>query len=180
MALDFSKIIIIDLEATCWEKKKPKGAHHDIIEFGVAVLEIATGDILANEGLLVRPTSSEISPFCTELTTITPEMVADAPDFKTACTQLVEQFATKRHPWASFGAYDYNQLQRQCNREQVNFPLSMQHLNVKALFALQHQLKHPIGMAGVLKSLNLPLEGTHHRGIDDARNIARILHRLLN
>ncbi|MEL7250401.1 MAG: 3'-5' exonuclease [Bacteroidota bacterium] len=180
MALDFSKIIIIDLEATCWQKKKPKGVHHDVIEFGVAVLEVATGDILANEGLLVQPTSSEVSPFCTELTTITAEMVADAPDFKTACQQLGEQFNTKRHPWASFGAYDYNQLQRQCSREQVAFPLSAQHLNVKALFALKHGLQQPLGMAGVLQRLNLPLEGTHHRGIDDARNIAHILYRLLN
>ena len=180
MALDFRKIIIIDLEATCWQKKKPKGVHHDVIEFGVAVLEVATGKILANDGLLVKPTSSEVSPFCTELTTITPHMLADAPDFRTACQQLQERFQTKQHPWASFGAYDYNQLQRQCNREQVPFPLSAQHLNVKALFALRHQLKYPLGMAGVLDRLKLPLEGTHHRGIDDARNIAHILYRLLN
>ena len=179
MALDFSKIIVIDLEATCWQGKKPKGVHHDIIEFGVAVLEVATGKVLANDGILVKPTSSEVSPFCTELTTITPEMVADAPDFKTACQILIDHFQTKKHPWASFGAYDYNQMQRQCQREQVQLPVSAQHLNVKALFALRNQLKHPIGMAGVLKALALPLEGTHHRGIDDARNIAHILHRLL-
>ena len=40
MPLDFSKIIVIDLEATCWSGKKPKGSHHDVIEFGVAVLEV--------------------------------------------------------------------------------------------------------------------------------------------
>jgi len=50
---------------------------------------------------------------------------------------------------------------------------------VKALFALRHKLTRPVGMAQALKELGLPLEGTHHRGIDDARNIAHILHRLL-
>ncbi len=30
-------------------------------------------------------------------------------------------------------------------------------------------------MARALARLGIPLEGTHHRGIDDARNIARIL-----
>jgi inhibitor of KinA sporulation pathway (predicted exonuclease) len=30
-------------------------------------------------------------------------------------------------------------------------------------------------MAGALKYLNIELEGTHHRGKDDARNIAKIL-----
>jgi len=30
-------------------------------------------------------------------------------------------------------------------------------------------------MDGALRRVGLPLVGTHHRGIDDARNIARIL-----
>jgi inhibitor of KinA sporulation pathway (predicted exonuclease) len=30
-------------------------------------------------------------------------------------------------------------------------------------------------MAGALRQLGIPLAGTHHRGIDDARNIAKIL-----
>ncbi len=36
-----------------------------------------------------------------------------------------------------------------------------------------------MGMAGALKQLEIPLEGTHHRGIDDAWNIAEILTWLL-
>jgi inhibitor of KinA sporulation pathway (predicted exonuclease) len=30
-------------------------------------------------------------------------------------------------------------------------------------------------MAGALSELNIPLEGTHHRGVDDAKNIAKTL-----
>jgi inhibitor of KinA sporulation pathway (predicted exonuclease) len=30
-------------------------------------------------------------------------------------------------------------------------------------------------MAEALRQVSLPLVGTHHRGIDDARNIARLL-----
>ncbi|WP_020537125.1 3'-5' exonuclease [Lewinella cohaerens] len=179
MALDFTKIIIIDLEATCWSGKTPKGVHHDVIEYGVAVLEVASGNILANEGILVKPTTSTVSDFCTELTTITPDMVADAPSFSDASQYLKDKYQANRHPWASYGAYDMNQLKRQCLREKVPFPLSAQHLNVKALFALRHHLSHPVGMDTALKQLEIPLEGTHHRGIDDARNIAKILRQLL-
>lgn len=179
MALDFTKIIIIDLEATCWSSKTPKGQHHDVIEYGVAVLEVASGNILANEGILVKPTNSTVSEFCTELTTITPDMVANAPSFSDASQYLKDKYQANRHPWASYGAYDMNQLKRQCLREKVSFPLSQQHLNVKALFALRHQLSHPVGMDAALKQLGIPLEGTHHRGIDDARNIAKILRQLL-
>jgi inhibitor of KinA sporulation pathway (predicted exonuclease) len=34
-------------------------------------------------------------------------------------------------------------------------------------------------MAGALNILDIPLEGTHHRGIDDANNIAKILRKLV-
>lgn len=179
MTLDFTKIIIVDLEATCWPGKSPKGMHHDVIEYGVAVLEVGSGKILANEGVLVKPTGSEVSLFCTELTTITPEMVANASSFAEASQYLQEKYDTQRHPWASYGAYDLHQLQRQCSREKVAFPLGAQHLNVKALFALRQRLPKPVGMDTALQHLNIPLEGTHHRGIDDARNIAKILHHLL-
>ena len=35
-------------------------------------------------------------------------------------------------------------------------------------------------MKGALLKVGLPLEGTHHRGIDDVRNIARLLDHLIS
>lgn len=37
-----------------------------------------------------------------------------------------------------------------------------------------------IGMERALKMLDLPLDGTHHRGIDDAKNIAKIFVRIFD
>lgn len=36
-------------------------------------------------------------------------------------------------------------------------------------------LQKPTGMNGALHLLEIPLEGIHHRGVDDAKNIAKIL-----
>jgi len=36
------------------------------------------------------------------------------------------------------------------------------------------QKERTLGMAGMLNVLHLKLQGTHHSGIDDSRNIARI------
>ncbi|MCI0413076.1 hypothetical protein L0222_09775, partial [bacterium] len=47
------------------------------------------------------------------------------------------------------------------------------HLNLKAAFARLRGIKR-CGMAAALNILGIPLLGQHHRGIDDARNIARI------
>jgi len=49
------------------------------------------------------------------------------------------------------------------------------HLNLKRAFSAQQNLKKKLGMAGALRHVGLELTGTHHRGIDDARNIARLL-----
>ncbi len=43
------------------------------------------------------------------------------------------------------------------------------------MFSRSQGLKKKQGMAEALKLCGLKLEGAHHRGIDDARNIARML-----
>ncbi|MGB3695649.1 MAG: hypothetical protein WA999_23305, partial [Spirulinaceae cyanobacterium] len=61
----------------------------------------------------------------------------------------------------------------------VKYPFGTRHINVKTLLALQRRLAKEVGMAQALEILDLPLQGTHHRGVDDAGNIARILAKLL-
>jgi inhibitor of KinA sporulation pathway (predicted exonuclease) len=50
---------------------------------------------------------------------------------------------------------------------------------VKSNFARQHGLRRKVGLAGALRVLGVPLEGVHHRGGDDAWNIALLLAHLL-
>lgn len=180
MAKLLDKIVVIDIEATCWNGSVPEGMASDIIEFGICLLDVSTGEISDNRGILVKPERSEISPFCTELTTITPELIAEQGiSFKEACAIIRKEYIGQSRAWASFGAYDFKQIQRQCADLGVGYPLSPSHINVKTLFALKNKLGHEVGMDGALKYLKLELEGTHHRGVDDAKNIAKILRTLL-
>ena len=48
-------------------------------------------------------------------------------------------------------------------------------MNLKNTFTILHGLSREPGMDAALKMLDIPLEGTHHRGGDDAKNIAKIL-----
>lgn len=181
MAKKLDKIVIIDLEATCWESETPEGMESDIIEIGICLLDVETGEISNNRGILVRPERSTVSPFCSELTTITPEMIKESGiSYKEACSILKKEYDTQSRVWASFGAYDLKQFQRQGTALGVGFPFGPSHVNVKSLFALKKKLTHEEGMAGALGLLDIPLEGTHHRGVDDAKNIAKILRWILN
>jgi inhibitor of KinA sporulation pathway (predicted exonuclease) len=170
------KIIIIDLEATCWKGQIPDGEVNEIIEIGLSVLDTVSGEISKNQGILVKPQCSKVSDFCTELTTITQDLLdKEGILFEDAIEKLVKEYHPNLYTWASYGQYDLNMLQKQCKKFGIDYPMGNDHINVKVLFAETKGLSKPTGMNGALHILQIPLEGTHHRGIDDAKNIAKIL-----
>lgn len=180
MAKLLDEIVIVDVEATCWQGEPPAGQTSDIIEIGVCLLNVHSGERSKKAGLLVKPERSTVSPFCTELTTLTQAQVDRGISFAAACQQLRKEYRTKDRVWASYGDYDRKQFERQCAETNVANPFGPAHINVKTLFAVSQPLAHETGMAGALDRLQLPLEGTHHRGIDDAWNIALILWNIIS
>lgn len=179
MAKKLDKILVVDVEATCWEGAPPPGQESEIIEIGLCLLEVASGQRSDTQSILVKPERSEVRPFCTQLTTLTQEEVDRGMTFKAACLLLQQKFASKNRVWASYGDYDRRQFQKQCEAFAVNYPFGPTHINVKNLFAIAHGLADEVGMAKALELRRRPLEGVHHRAGDDAWNIAGILSELL-
>lgn len=52
------------------------------------------------------------------------------------------------------------------------------YLNIKKAFASHYGRPRPLGMAPMLQTLGLKLEGRHHSGVDDCQNILRIVQRM--
>ena len=179
MARTLGAILVIDVESTCWEGAPPDGEESEIIEVGLCLLDVASLERIERRSLLVRPEHSQVSAFCTQLTTLTAAQVAGGMALAEACALLRGEYKGRERVWASYGDYDRRQFERQCQARGVAYPLGTTHLNVKSLFALAHSLRHEIGMDAALQHIGLPLEGTHHRGGDDAWNIAAILATLL-
>lgn len=177
-----NKILIVDLEATCWKIDGDYQKHHsEIIEIGICVFERNTGNIYDNEGILVKTVNSEVSNFCTELTTITADMLEDEGiSLADACDILYSKYKSHEYTWASYGMYDLRFLKEQCKKLDIPYPMSEDHFNIKTLAKDTFNFKRPLGMKGTLKQLNIQLEGTHHRGKDDARNCAKILDKIFN
>lgn len=169
-------ILVVDLEATCWRGHPPEGMHNEIIEFGISVVDFKTKEIIENDSIIVKPKFSEISSFCTELTTITQDFIdKNGVTFEEACDILINKHKSDRRLWVSWGKYDLNQIEKDCRLRKVNFPMGRDHFNLKPLFSIKHGLSADLGVDTALKYLGLEFEGTHHRGQDDAKNIARIL-----
>jgi inhibitor of KinA sporulation pathway (predicted exonuclease) len=181
--MHYGKVIVIDLEGSCWDKEHgeqvPEGEEHEIIEIGVALLNMSTGNIDKSESYIIKPVKSKISKFCTELTTLTQEQVDKGMTFERAIKLLKRDFGSKNTVWASYGDYDRKQIKLQCEQSGIEYPFNHQHLNVKTLFTLRYKLNRAIGMAKALDMLNMKLEGTHHRGVDDAINTAKLLWQVL-
>lgn len=175
--LDF--VLVIDVEATCWEKKPPAGQWHEIIQVGI--IKCSPRGCFESMSYFIKPKFSSISDYCTELTGIRPEEVdklgIEFPEF---CTELAERIPyLKEYTWASWGDYDRTQFHKNCKFYKVKYPFGRTHLNIKNLFALKFNLPKEVEMIKTLEILKLPHIGKHHDAIDDAMNIARILRKIL-
>lgn len=179
MAKVLDQVLVIDVESSCWDGLPPAGESSDIIEVGLCVLDLGSLRRLEKRSILVRPQRSSVSPFCTSLTTLKPTDFESAGSLAEACQILRKEYSSRERIWASYGDYDRRQFERNCKDLGVTYPFGPSHMNVKSLFAMQEGHEREQGMARALNLLGLPLEGTHHRGHDDAWNIALILATLL-
>lgn len=166
---------VVDVEATCWEGDPPPGQVSEIIEIGLAVVDLAAGQRVGRHRILVRPERSAVSAFCTRLTGLTQAEVDTGVSFSAACQALAADHQSLSRPWASWGDYDRRQFARQCQATGAAYPFGARHVNAKVAFTRAHDLRARPGMAGALRIAGLPLEGRHHRGEDDAWNIAALV-----
>lgn len=166
---------VVDVEATCWDGQPPAGMVNEIIEIGLTVVDLEDGRRVAKHSILVRPNRSTVSAFCTELTSLTQADVDRGVPFAAACKLLAVDFAAGIRRWASWGDYDRKQFERQCQSTKTAYPFGHRHVNAKAVFTEAHGLRKRPGMASALDIAGLPLEGRHHRGDDDAWNIAALV-----
>ncbi|PVG02988.1 hypothetical protein CPB86DRAFT_779865 [Serendipita vermifera] len=97
-----SHMLVVDLEATCWNGPKPPGEDNEIIEIGWALINLKANPptIEQNGTYLVKPTRSKVSDFCTELTTITPQLLdEEGMTLKEAYDKLREEVDSKSYSW---------------------------------------------------------------------------------
>ncbi|WP_438041976.1 exonuclease domain-containing protein [Sorangium sp. So ce128] len=167
--------LVIDLEATCDEEGRIPERIMEIIEIGAVLVDGATLEPVSELATFVRPViRPKLTEFCTKLTTITQADVDAAPTFPEAVAALGRFVGQREALFCSWGDYDRKQFEIDAARWGVPLPLQG-HMNIKKRFSAALGVTQRYGMASALERLGLPLHGTHHRGIDDARNIARIL-----
>ncbi|MFT5820008.1 MAG: 3'-5' exoribonuclease 1 [Crocinitomix sp.] len=166
--------IVFDLEATCWDQydKSP----NETIEIG-AVLVNDQKEIVSEFMTFVKPIKyPKLSDFCTELTSIQQSDVENAPYFNAAIEDFKKwcAFGDQEYVLCSWGFYDKKQFESDSEVHGLSSDWVNNHISIKHQYGKFKKLKRAVGMQKALKLEGFKLDGTHHRGIDDARNIAKI------
>lgn len=179
--LIYDKINVLDLEATCWEADGDyQREHTEIIEIGICKYVVATGAIEEKRSYYVQPTRSEISPYCTELTGITPERVAaEGTTLAEALRLIKKDYAAAVRVHAGWGDWDRRMILRECARHDIKPRFNPTYWNIKSLAAAKLRAHRGINLYDALEAAGETFEGKLHCGADDAYNTAKLLRLVL-
>jgi 3'-5' exoribonuclease 1 len=179
----------VDLEATCDEVEESESARKPVvvpdqmetIEIGLVVIDLESLEIVDEFQRFVRPLiNPTLTDFCRKLTSIQQADVDGARTYQEVGDEL-RMFAA-RYPnaaWVSWGDYDARQLERDAGFARCPSMLAgLPHFNAKKWHAGLYD-NRPKGLKQTVESMDLVWQGTYHRGIDDARNVASIVKEML-
>ena len=169
--------LVVDLEATCSDDNSVPKREMEIIEIGAVLVDGFTLEAVDEFQSFVRPIRhGQLTAFCTELTSIEQSDVDEAPGFKDVVKEMKGwMYGSDTFTFCSWGDYDHKQLVQDCDLHGIAYPMPGGHINLKRAFSAKQGIAKKLGMAGALAHVGIELTGTLHRGIDDARNIAKLL-----
>lgn len=179
----FDYFLVLDFEATCEENRKL--TPQEVIEFPVLKVGAKTFEIQSTFHQYVQPkVYRQLTPFCIQLTGITQDKVDGQPDLETTLklfdSWMVEQRLIQddiKFAFVTCGDWDLKKmLPQQSSYFGFEYPDYLKRwINIKKTFKSVTGVYPQGDLLEMLERLGLKLEGRHHSGIDDCRNIARVL-----
>jgi inhibitor of KinA sporulation pathway (predicted exonuclease) len=185
MASPITKLLILDFEANCTDDNS---RDHEICEFPCVLIDSTTGESLAEFRTYVKGVRiPRISSFINQLTGITDTDIATGVPWAYAVKLFDEWCQThKVHSGntvvVTCGDWDLKTMyprQLGITKTHQLIPQRVKQLfskwtNVKIVYANHQGYTRLYGMDTMLQDAGLTLDGRHHCGIDDCRNIAKI------
>jgi 3'-5' exoribonuclease 1 len=174
---------VLDFECTCWERmdEPDPSRQHEIIEFPVVFVNSTTLETDFEFHEFVRPTENPIlSEFCIQLTGIRQSQVDDADDLQTVLKRLDDFLNSNKIDDLTIctdGPWDISKfIGPEATRKGIQIPSwALKWLDVRMKFQHVYRLESRLGLEAMLGHIGLEFAGRPHSGIDDTRNIARIV-----
>ncbi|XP_062518592.1 ERI1 exoribonuclease 3-like [Corticium candelabrum] len=183
----YDYFLVLDFQATCDDKVRVYP--QEVIEFPVLLFNartFATEDVFHT---YVTPTvHPRLSAFCTKLTGITQDKVDGQPTLHETMQRFHEWMASHglldpsvKSCFVTCGDWDLKtMLPSLCTYLKLSIPdYFRKWVNIKKVFQRTFHKPKLVDMVPMLDDLGLQLDGRHHSGIDDSKNIAKILIKIL-
>lgn len=182
-------LAVLDFEATCADERDSDWSieRQEIIELPIALVSVDERRHLDTFHTFIEPTEqSQLTAFCTELTSIRQDEVTGQPkigDAMAAFDAWVLQHGLEPQSCCVVTCGDWD-LKRMWPKQAslvpglATPPLFRRWCNIKKVFA-QATGNKAMGMMGMLEVAGLRHEGRHHRGLDDVLNLVRVVQWLL-
>lgn len=185
--MDPCYLCVLDFEATCWNDNKFR--IQEIIEFPSILYKFDEKPTFISEfSKYVKPTCEPIlSNFCTELTGIIQSTVDSADKINIVYEQHYEWLLENTNQFdlpvyiITVGHWDLLTMLpiERKNKRLRQYDVYTSYINIKDDF--KQFYKHKSGsLPEMLQYLGLSLDGRHHSGIDDTRNTAKIVIKMIN
>ncbi|KAI0660450.1 exonuclease RNase T and DNA polymerase III [Cubamyces menziesii] len=193
-------LLVLDFEATCDDTDKivPK-EEMEITEFPTILYDLHDDKVEAVFHEYVRPSlHPQLTKFCTDLTGIQQDTVDAASPFPDVWERY-QQFLRSHNilgdepspaVFLTCGDWDLKTMLPQQLRlsgitetfkfsgSRVLKPPFDRWINIKKSYRDFYRLRYPKGMEGMLRHAKMELEGRHHSGIDDCKNILRLVRKM--
>lgn len=170
-------VVIFDIEASCEDREINPRYNMETIEIGA--VKLLNSKVIDEFQIFIEPEYiQDLTPFCKELTGITFEDLRGQLTFLEGIVKFYDFI--ENCDIYSCGDFDRKFLineikEKDKNKEYelVSNRINAYHTDLKKIYTKITSNKKA-GMVGMANKLNIELTGKHHRGIDDARNLAKI------
>ena len=171
--MNHNRIVCFDLEMCCWNENGV-GSTGEIIEIGLAEIDLIQGEIVKRAQYYVKPEQDPISLFCTQLTGITPRKIdKQGRPLVEVIQSMQKNFGGANKIYAAWGRDD-TILQQECLAKGIKMPFN-EFINLATLYRIQQRLKDKrVGQKVAQESQGIEWQGRQHSGYVDAYNLAKL------
>ncbi|MDA0147348.1 3'-5' exonuclease [Vibrio sp. LaRot3] len=171
--MNHNRIVCFDLEMCCWNQDGV-GTTGEIIEIGLAEIDLVQGEIVKRAQYYAKPEKDEVSLFCSQLTGITPRKIEkQGRPLEQVMKSMVKNFGGSNKIYAAWGRDDLI-LAQECAEKGIDMPFK-EFINLATLYRIQNRLKDKrIGHKAAQEEKGIEWEGRQHSGYVDAYNLAKL------
>ncbi|KAL0486969.1 exoribonuclease [Acrasis kona] len=191
----FRFLCVIDFEATCDDYNVNHGDQlQEIIEFPAVLLDTEVLKVVDTFQVFIKPEVEPIlTDFCKNLTGITQDQIDNGinlldamkrfDDWLHVTHSVISTGLERNFAIATDGPWDIkNMLFNDCKRKNIldyfhDVKYYSEWVNVRRMYKSEYGRAG--GITSQLQGLNMTFEGKEHCGLDDAKNIARIVIKMI-